>query len=613
MAKLNEEKIRDYLIQNLDLVEPGLNFLGKEYHLRNPNGSNGFLDIFALGQSGEHVIIEIKRTRNASREAIQELIKYGALLRHKFLLKERDYRFILLSADWTDLRVPYSEWVHDCSYDVSAGKIVVDELGSVHVEEVDVLPRAKNRRFARRHYLWQFGSRSAVNRATTIVAKHMTESGVNDFILVRSTQARDGINYLYFAQQQNSTQFYIDHLKARISDDAFRGSLATINSHVLEIDREAVAADEAYRYDFDVVHAQLGSIASTISTPERAAEWFTPERISDAEIKRYGRFRDSLLTKPDLINEVSGTDSFHQLDIVAKTASKAQMGELAAAAKRALQFNNEWHATLRELFEYASAGGPAVIRLHIYSSDDILRVLAAELYEANLYTPALRCEIDFGTHRESFVGFLEWDGAEVDVRLVADRHFGEAMKRYGSEKHFGSHRARNMDVMSDLGLRYSIAKTAERTFHRVRLQGNKMVAQTAKEGLPDFIAACRREIEELATFFGETDTGFDRAIQSYHSQKIVNAEEFLNNFIKLTQAQTTGKFWLGEVASHCDHCGRAFANLKYFADATFRTEGYGSWCAACLVDKTRENRGYLGDIYVTSEHGWQKVEIKKPL
>jgi len=608
MPGLNEDQIRDYLIENLDLIEPGLKSLGKEHHLKNPNGSDGFLDIFAVGPRGEYVIIEIKRTRNASRDAVHELIKYAALLRHKFLLKEREYRFILLSADWEDLRVPFSEWMQNCSYDVSAGRIVLATENLVRVEKVEAVPRNLNRRFCRRHYLWQFKFRSDIDRAIPLVASHMSASGIDDFILICSKEQAVEMHYLYFAQQQNSKQFYLRHLKKRLSRETFREVKDHVESYALEIDQEAAAADQMYEPGFDVVHAGLRSVASTISYPERAGEWFTAARVQNAEIKRYGRFVDLSLNDAHLIKELVVTDSFNELDIVATTESNAQMGELAAAAKRALQFNNEWHATLRELFEYASLRGPAVIRLQIYSNDDILRVLAAEHCEASLYTPALRCEIDFLTYREKFLGFLEWDGAQVDVRSVVRRHFGNEARNYTSEKYWGSHRLRNMEVMSDLGLRYSIGKTSEGSFHRVRLQGQEMVVQSAKEGLPDFLIYASDAVAELAQFFGETDTGFEKAIAGFHHQKIIQAERYLDQVLSITHATFMNEFWLDSLPDGCDHCGRQFAYLRYMADASFRGELSGNWCAACLIDKTRSNGRYTGEIYVATSKGWQLVD-----
>lgn len=82
-----EADIRDHLAVQLDLIEPGLTLLDTEFYLPNAQGALGFLDIFTRDTEGKLVIIGIKRTDKAAREAIQELYKYVPLLREKFLLK----------------------------------------------------------------------------------------------------------------------------------------------------------------------------------------------------------------------------------------------------------------------------------------------------------------------------------------------------------------------------------------------------------------------------------------------------------------------------------------------------------------------------------------------
>ncbi|WP_104041470.1 endonuclease NucS domain-containing protein [Vibrio hyugaensis] len=72
---MNENEIRDYISSRLHLVEDGLELVDKEHYLKNDHGASGFLDIFARSKTGQLVIIEIKRTNSAAREAIQELYR----------------------------------------------------------------------------------------------------------------------------------------------------------------------------------------------------------------------------------------------------------------------------------------------------------------------------------------------------------------------------------------------------------------------------------------------------------------------------------------------------------------------------------------------------------
>ncbi|MGN2386238.1 endonuclease NucS domain-containing protein [Pseudomonas syringae] len=61
MNKL-ESKIRDYLSDNLELIEKGLMLIKKEFPLENSHGAGGSIDILAKDKLGHYVVIEIKRS-----------------------------------------------------------------------------------------------------------------------------------------------------------------------------------------------------------------------------------------------------------------------------------------------------------------------------------------------------------------------------------------------------------------------------------------------------------------------------------------------------------------------------------------------------------------------
>ena len=74
---------RKKLAKNLEIIEQGLSLIKEEYPLlNNPLGTKGYIDILAKDICKNFVIIEIKRSQTASRQAIHELCKYIALIKH---------------------------------------------------------------------------------------------------------------------------------------------------------------------------------------------------------------------------------------------------------------------------------------------------------------------------------------------------------------------------------------------------------------------------------------------------------------------------------------------------------------------------------------------------
>src|SRR5439155_21858295 len=116
MACRLEDKIRDFLAEHLELLEAGLVLVEKEYRLPNPLGAGGKIDLVARDPFGHIVIIEIKRSDQAARQALNEVHKYTALFRTLQGLDETRVRVMVVSTEWHELLVPFSEYAETAAY-----------------------------------------------------------------------------------------------------------------------------------------------------------------------------------------------------------------------------------------------------------------------------------------------------------------------------------------------------------------------------------------------------------------------------------------------------------------------------------------------------------------
>jgi hypothetical protein len=124
-----ENLIRDALAEDLGKLEDGLELIETEYKLPNPIGGKGFIDILARDRFGLLVVIEVKRSDATARQTIHEIFKYTALLRSNHGIAEDAVRCVVLSADWHELLVPFSEFTASAPYHVDGYKIEVDDEG----------------------------------------------------------------------------------------------------------------------------------------------------------------------------------------------------------------------------------------------------------------------------------------------------------------------------------------------------------------------------------------------------------------------------------------------------------------------------------------------------
>ncbi|WP_406586873.1 endonuclease NucS domain-containing protein [Asaia lannensis] len=83
---MNEAAIRDLLAADLSVLEEGMELVKIEQYIPKSLGTRNFLDILAKDKAGQWVIIEVKKTNAAARQAAHEVFKGsfaggGAILR----------------------------------------------------------------------------------------------------------------------------------------------------------------------------------------------------------------------------------------------------------------------------------------------------------------------------------------------------------------------------------------------------------------------------------------------------------------------------------------------------------------------------------------------------
>ena len=130
----HEARIRDYLCQHLELIESGMQLVQKEYKIQSENGAGGSIDILARDSYSHFVIIEIKRSNQAARAALHELTKYTALLKSSQGIQPDKIRVLLLSTEWHELAVPFSEYLK--SVDVATQGFLIEANQEGVVQEI---------------------------------------------------------------------------------------------------------------------------------------------------------------------------------------------------------------------------------------------------------------------------------------------------------------------------------------------------------------------------------------------------------------------------------------------------------------------------------------------
>ncbi|MEP6342947.1 MAG: endonuclease NucS domain-containing protein [Maricaulaceae bacterium] len=516
----SEDKIRDYLADNLQLIEDGLTLIQKEQYLPNDQGASGFVDIFCKDKSGKIVIIEIKRSDAAARQAIHELYKYIALVKKTKLLKDSEIRLILISTTWHELKLPYSEFLNSVQFDCEGLEISTDDSGKVtQINKADDIPPPLPRKICRRHYIWEF--RSSVDAISKIEAlgKFFTDLGIRDLVIVSFDLIEKSFGLetmLYFAMQEESFDYYMDIIQRTKSDEAIKEFLGWIDDLTEESDRVGEAADNSW--DGMGAYELLKPDGQQISHPEKAQYWFSDEKIKNVQVHRFGRFNDNNLTDETIIKEIvgKGGNSTYNLKKEINLTSKAEVNELCKSIEDVFYSNEVWKSAALGLIDYAKGKNAATFDISTFNNDDVLQSIAGVALQKLNFLPFFKVEIASETDLETpevFIGSIEWNGQCPSLSTIVDDYFDGQPDGILFAAHFGEIRTLNSEIMSELGLRYLVCRHNEKDeTQKVKVRGSSLVIETKKMGktFNDFFVECEDFIRDVMMLYANHHSEFGK-------------------------------------------------------------------------------------------------------
>lgn len=454
----NEAVVRSNLAKVLNLIEDGLELIQEEYHLKNNVGTSGFIDILARDKSGHLVVIELKISKQSERDAITELFKYVALLKQTFSIKDSEIRLIVISTDWRELLVPFSEFTWNTSYNSFGYRAKVDFEGFPEtIQSVQLLEQNAGRKIVPRHWIQCYEKKSERDIAARVYAQRIMDRGINNFVVLSFTYNYPRLNILgygfYFAQQEESLIFYKKILERA---DAERYE-------------EICSVTEDYADDEDILNEFADAATDGIFVKADEMEIGHPEKIKGylqrgdwtvEHIERYGSFqRDSRLGDEQIINDICGFSggSYTWFTATCKVENKSYLGEIVSRYSKCLYNNDVWRVFIRDAVEYfKTKPDGAVLHLTIFNPENIVESIS--LYERHAdeaYLPKFMCVIETpsANELEFFYGKICVHGvARLNADELGRKYFDGSIANAPMYQHLHAIGEINSGIMTDLGL-----------------------------------------------------------------------------------------------------------------------------------------------------------------
>lgn len=544
-----EACIRDHLVTTLDVLEKGLEYVKKEKYLPNDVGTRGFVDILARDKDGCWVLIELKRSEAASREALHEVLKYIEAFKKDRSVREHEIRVMVVSTEWRELIVPFSSFVTRTTCNVEGIQLSVD--GShrpVHATRVEPLPVYSGRVFAPWHELALYTDEDSAKRGLESYEHACKAKGISDFVLVDmvphpshrereldamvaayesmgiSDQAdRERIasqltvfeSLLYFAPLMQSEAF----CEAVVRKHAEEDDLIEFIEYIADMEPEGklCALHEKVYEVGPAIHRDYFEIAYPAKFGSKLLD---DEGWTIKKIHRYGGLAaNELLDDASIISELRGNDGTTGQKY-ARNISAKNKAELAAARD-----------DIRDHF----ADNEQLSQQMLFCLDDALRVPHAERLDIHIYNPShitlsIYMEVadsnDGAYVPNAYIAVLANDGSPLQFYYVAleangrspsfshmlNLFYAGSPEQLTTNLSWGGYDRKDAEVCEEIGLSYAVYRfqgNANVVGHRLdnfRWIGCKI--HHPQEGFFGFIESNSDFVDDIVQLYSSTWNGF---------------------------------------------------------------------------------------------------------
>lgn len=377
-----EDIIRDKLAEKLNLFENDLSLISTEKYLKNPKGTKGFVDLLAKDNLNRFVLIELKRSNAASREALHEVIKYFEGIKEEKSLKDDEIIVYIVSTEWKELHVPFSRFVNEVSFNVEGYLLEIDEENNpMHLRKIEPIKINNNRRLSNQCKVCFYTSSKNRDSGIKSFESAFMEKEIRDFVLVllsnHKQNVTNGFDYMiYVSVQEMEIEEYI-HILSKDKElyDEYEG---IINNQDTLSDNEYHNILHGFAVDDCKPRVYFDYLA--IGYPSKFNHTILGDEGWDIEkVIKYGKFKNNeLLTDNMIINELKGDAGENKTRYVrdAVSKNKSSFEVVRNEIKECLLDNKIWQkGVLHALDEIYIDSELLTCEIVIYNPMNILRSL----------------------------------------------------------------------------------------------------------------------------------------------------------------------------------------------------------------------------------------------
>lgn len=637
---MKENNLRDLIAQNISKLKPGLTLLKKEQYIPNKHGTKSFIDLYAKDEKDRHILIELKRSNAAARQAIHEVNKYIESVKYYFGVKDSEIHVIIASTEWAELLLPFSRFYADAGFSIEGIKINVDnDKMDFEVESVTPLTITQGRFIAPWHNVYWYADKDALQQGISEIEKSYREKGIEDYIIVKiyipnrlTEEERSSALRAQLAQNLNvpeselSTALfssipvheYIAYTALQIlSKDTciqiISGDTDTLNE-VQEILPD-MNEEEALCYLHECVEAispRPKCDHYEIGYPAKFSYFSREENGCLCGIVRHGIFkRNPLLNDDMLYAELKGEDGstgqkFKQIVDVKDLANIKKLKENIA---NTLEYNPVWRSHILRIIEDIKSEFPdSKMEISVFNpGTGVLTFYYAMVKEYGfLYIPNYYILVKNPNDIRMYFGTLEATGSAIPFSEVLKKYYHGNVLELLLSMTWGGNDIRDSDIIEDLGAQYrsyrvDISNDQPNSFFTLRDEKWRECEKTSPTELFDrYLQNNEHLMKQILLKIQPYDEGvfFD-----YN-----NSDKLLEEYVDMQTAQEK-QIYYSDAPDICDICECSLTDEKFMIDGAIRENGvWANMCGECFLTYGNKIGWGYGQLYLNdAKGGWLLV------
>ncbi|MER7796208.1 endonuclease NucS domain-containing protein [Microbacterium sp. NPDC096154] len=501
----SENDVRDQLATRLSLIEPGLQHVANNYHVRNAHGADGFVDILARDSTGSFVVIELKKAISTSRQAMHEVGKYVDLLGRDKGLPPEMIRAIVVSTDWHELLVPFSYYVHHSDFDLRGFQLDLeaDGLTPKAAQRVTALAASTPRSLTAAQRRIDGDLVDDLSASWDAVKDRLRELQIDDFVALHLSL--DGAHIVVLA------------LGTVLSDDP-RDPMSDVLRKELDFDDEDL--DEMTTEELVLLGMECEGHPLNVCYPEKVGSLVHSHGWQVDLVERSGVFEDAdLFPEADLLQACEGWTgglSAHHFNGRARTSNATQWAGFRGSISKVIADSPGWVAPARLWLDQLEVTAPQWdISANVYDNHDFLQALLHGYRDDKWIelVPHFSLAVEaLDGDSYGLWGYLRWDGTVV--RLVDGlRAAYENIGEWGDLRAFDDQHEANIRLLEAWHLSHELTeKRARRPLPEILLERHGALVKQAVDkddnrsdmmlswAIVDFLEAHADQLDELVAY-----------------------------------------------------------------------------------------------------------------